>query len=296
LLAVYFVAVVTITDFLNVRLGVELMTLVVVLAAVMISRAGAVFVHDWWFFLLGLVMWNLSGPIAASSPLHPHLELLLQLDRGMFFGRNPVVIVQHALATPGHIGPLDLLTSAAYNLHVPEPYIAGYFLWRLDRSLYLQFTSAILILLVAGFVTFVVFPAVPPWMASTWYGRLPHVFNGFGPVLRAHPLPFHGSPMFKVFDLHGDAVAAFPSEHAAFPLLECLFAWRLSRRVSLLLLLWVGWVFFSVVYLGEHWITDVIAGWIYALAVFWIVRWIASRPANAKGGTRRKSVTIPQYN
>jgi membrane-associated phospholipid phosphatase len=261
------------------------MTVVVVLAAVTISRAGALFVRDWWFFLLGLVMWNVSGPLAANSPLHAHLDLLLQLDRWIFFGRDPVVVVQHGLATPGHIGPLDLLTSAAYNLHVPEPYIAGYFLWRLDRSLYLQFTAAILILLVAGFMTFVIFPAVPPWMASTWYGRLPHVFNGFGAVLRAHPLPFHGTPIFKLFNLHGDAVAAFPSEHAAFPLLECLIVWRLSRRASFVLLLWVGWVLFSVVYLGEHWVTDIIAGWVYALVVFWIVRRFVSRSATAKGGT-----------
>ncbi len=263
---------VLITDLLNVRLGVELVTLVVALAAVAISRAGGLFLRDWWFFLLGLVMWNVSGPIAADSPFRPHLDFLLQLDRVLFLGHDPVVLVQHSLATPGHVGPLDLLTAAAYNLHVPEPYIAGYFLWRLDRAISLQFAAAALILLVVGFASFVLFPAIPPWMASTWYGRLPHVFNGFRPVLRAHPLPFHGTPIFQVFKFHGDAVAAFPSEHAAFPLLEFLALSRISRRASLFLLLWVAWVLFAIVYLGEHWVTDALAGWLYAVVIFWIVR------------------------
>jgi membrane-associated phospholipid phosphatase len=260
------------TDVVNVRPGVELMTAAVAVAALAISRKPALFIHDWWFLLLGLVLWNLSGPIAARSPFPHHLDPLLQADRLLFLGHDPVVLVQHALAVPGHLGPLDVLTALAYNLHLPEPFIAGYLLWRLNRLVYLQFAASVLILLVLGFVTFILFPAVPPWMASTWYGRLPHVYNGFGPVLRAHPLPFHGTPIFYVFKLSGDAVAAFPSEHAAFPMLEYLAFSRLAPRASLLLLLWVFWVLFSVVYLGEHWVTDVIAGWLYAVVIFWVVR------------------------
>ena len=276
-LALYFAGIIALSDATNVRLGVELLTVIVVVAAFSISRLGTSFLRDWWFFLLGLILWNMSGPVAAGSPFPAHLDVLLQLDRALFFGHDPVVVVQHHLARQGHVGPLDVLTAIAYNLHLPEPYIAGYFLWRLDRAIYFQFAAAALILLALGFATFILFPAVPPWMASTNFAKLPGVFNGFGPVLRAHPLPFHGSPIFRLFKLHGDAVAAFPSEHAAFPLLEYLAFSCLYPRTSRLLLLWVGWVLFSVVYLGEHWVTDVLAGWLYALLIFWAVRRFAER-------------------
>jgi hypothetical protein len=279
LLGGYFVAVIALADVLNVRPGVELMTLVVLVAALAISRRPRQFLHDWWFYLIGLVLWNVSGPIAAQSPFPWHLDFMLNLDRALFLGRDPVVLLQHALARPGHVGPLDVATVVAYNMHLPEPYIAGYFLWRLSRAVYLQFAASVLILLVAGLVTFILFPAVPPWMASSHFGRLPNVVNLFGPVLQSHPLPFHGTPLFYVFRWRGDPVAAFPSEHAAIPLLEFLAFSRVAGRItSFLFLLWVAWILFSIVYLGEHWVTDALAGWAYALVIFWGVRLFATRP------------------
>jgi hypothetical protein len=271
ILGVYFAAVVLGTDIFNVRLGVELLTLVVLLPAFLISRAGVRFLRDWWFLLVGLIMWNLSGPIAAQSPFRnsPHLEILLNFDHTLFLGRNPVVVVQNALGHPGRVGPLDVLSAIAYNMHLPEPYIAGYFLWRLNRAVYVQYAASVLVLLVLGFLTFIFFPAVPPWLAAQQYGKLPSVFNGFSAVLHWHPLPFHGTPLFYIFKFKGDAIAAFPSEHAAFPVLELLaFSRCTGKRVLGALVLWNLFVLFTIVYLGEHWIADALAGYVFAIAIF----------------------------
>lgn len=289
-LALYFGLVIAVTDVINLRLGVEAMTLVVILPAVFVSRSSRLFVRDWWFLLAGLLLWNLSGPIAAYSPFHHHLDFMLNADRFLFFGRDPSVVVQHSLAPGPHVNLLDWLTGATYNLHVPEPYIAGYFLWRINRAVYLQFAAAALLLLVVGFVTFIIFPAVPPWMASTRYHKIPDVVNRFGVILRAHPLPFHGSPLFYLFAFRGDAVAAFPSEHAAFPALELLAFWRAAgRRVGIAFLLWVAWVLFTILYLGEHWVTDALAGYLYALAVFGAVVWYSG----SESGLRRDVLRTP---
>jgi hypothetical protein len=160
-------------------------------------------------------------------------------------------------------------------MHLPEPFIAGYFLWRLDRPVFFQFAASVLILLVVGFATFVFFPAVPPWLAAQQFGQVPGVYNDFGSVLHWHPLPFHGTPLFYLFKLKGDAIAAFPSEHAALPLLELLaFARVAGTRVVLLFGAWVLFVLFGVVYLGEHWVTDALAGYAYALMIFGFVLFV----------------------
>lgn len=266
-LTVYFVLLIAITDIINVRLGVELMTLGVGVAAIAISRLPVLFIRDWWFFLAGLVMWNVSGPIAAYSPFPVHLHFMLALDRMIGGGHQPVVVIQHALMRSGTLGPIDYLTAIIYNLHLPEPYIIGYFLWRLNRAVYLQYAASALLLLVLGFVTFILFPAMPPWMASAWYGKLNHVVNAFGPVLKSNPLPFHGTPLFYLFAWKGDAVAAFPSEHAAFPMLDLLYFSLVRHRLQWWLAAYVLLVLVSILYLGEHWVTDALAGWFYALAI-----------------------------
>jgi hypothetical protein len=285
ILAAYFGGIVALADLINVRLGVELLTLVTAVAAVAISRLPGQFIRDWWFFLLGLILWNLSGPIAAKSPFPVHLGFLLQTDRWLGFGHDPVTFVQHHLAVRGQVRLLDVITSLAYNLHLPEPYIVAYFLWRLNRSVYFRFAAAALLLLVLGFMTFIVFPAMPPWLSSLRYDRPHDVFNGFNPVVHAHPLPFHGTPIFYFFKLTGDAVAAFPSEHAAFPLLEYLALRAAIGHHARPLLLWVGFVLFSVVYLGEHWVTDALAGYFYALVIWSAVTW-------STRGSRRRSVPV----
>ncbi len=284
LLGAYFLFLVSVTDVLNVRLGVELLTLATAVGATFISRMLRPFLRDWWPFLVGLIMWNLSGAIAGKSPFPVHLQPMLNLDSWIAFGHQPVQLLQHAFYVPGHVGPLDVLTSIVYNLHLPEPYIVGYILWRINRPVFFRYAASVLILLVLGFLTFVVFPAMPPWMSSLRFGRPAHVINGFNPVIHSHPLPFHGTPIFYLFHLTGDAVAAFPSEHAAFPLLEVLAFISLFGRRAWPLLLWPAAVLFSILYLGEHWLTDALAGYAYAALVWFTVRYVtrwqaASTPA-----------------
>lgn len=279
-LVAYFAGVVVLTDVLNIRLGVELLTLTVLVAAAAITRQFRRFVHDWWFYLAGLILWNLSGPIAAASPFPAHLDAMLSVDRFLFGGHVPAVVLQHNLAAPGKVNGWDIATSLAYNLHLTEPYIAGYFLWRIDRAVYFQFAAAVLSLLVLGFLTFIAFPAIPPWMASIRFHRIAGVINRFGPTLHANPLPFHGTPLFYVFRFRGDAVAAFPSEHAALPMLELLAFYAAIGRRAWPFVLWVVWVLFSITYLGEHWVADAIAGYLYAIVIFFAIRsFVTRRPA-----------------
>jgi membrane-associated phospholipid phosphatase len=72
--------------------------------------------------------------------------------------------------------------------------------------------------------------------------------------------------------------AAFPSLHAGFPVVAAAAAWRRNRAVGIVLWLWAVIVWLVVVYLGEHYVADVIGGIVYAAIAIAVVRGISSWP------------------
>jgi hypothetical protein len=63
-------------------------------------------------------------------------------------------------------------------------------------------------------------------------------------------------------------VAAFPSLHAAYPFLAFLFARRAFGRAGWLMAAYTACVWFAIVYLGEHWVVDIVGGVAYAMAAY----------------------------
>jgi membrane-associated phospholipid phosphatase len=136
---------------------------------------------------------------------------------------------------------------------------------------------------VTGFATYVVFPAAPPWYASS-HGQL-------GPTQRLTGVVWANAlPSFSTIVEHGQAlanpVAAMPSLHAGFTLLTALFLWKSVRwwwRIPLAA--YPVMMGFTLVYFGEHYVVDVLAGWLYAAAAYVVVEKFASRRATRKAAS-----------
>ena len=75
--------------------------------------------------------------------------------------------------------------------------------------------------------------------------------------------------------LNPNPVAAFPSLHAAFPFLGFLALRRVYPRAAWLAFVWCILVWFSVVFLGEHYVVDVIAGVALAALSWWVMMKVA---------------------
>jgi membrane-associated phospholipid phosphatase len=72
-----------------------------------------------------------------------------------------------------------------------------------------------------------------------------------------------------VFDfLSPNQYAAFPSMHSALPWLISLFAIKIWKAKALPILIFPVGVWFSAVYLGEHYFVDVLGGIAYATLAF----------------------------
>ncbi len=92
-------------------------------------------------------------------------------------------------------------------------------------------------------------------------------------------LPSAVSPYYQRLD--PDVAAAFPSLHAAYPLLAALALWPVTRRGAAAAFAWSGLVWFSVVYLGQHYPHDVAAGLVLSTVIL-LVGWpLGRRPLGA---------------
>ncbi|MEO8229625.1 MAG: phosphatase PAP2 family protein [Chloroflexota bacterium] len=249
------------------------------LAAVLLGR-GRLFLRDWIPFIGLFFAYELMRGYADNIGLAVHVTDVLAVERAVFLGHVPTQVLQDALH-PG-TGP-DILASVAtifYFLHFPFPIAVGFFLWLRRRRVYYDFTAALILLAMAGFVTYVLLPVAPPWWAAE-HGYLPGPDGrpailylkeqGFDQL--AGFFGFEGRYIYSytIYDINPNQVAAFPSLHAGFPFLGFLFARRAFGRVGWILLAYSVCVWFSIVYLADHYVVDIFGGLAYAGAAYWAV-------------------------
>jgi membrane-associated phospholipid phosphatase len=142
-------------------------------------------------------------------------------------------------------------------------------------------------------VTFALFPAAPPWLASD-VGLLPDTTRIIGPVTGEIPflsLSFEG--LYERGSEYANPVAAVPSLHAAYTLLVSLALWPLAPRwAKPLLAAYPPAMAFALVYTAEHYVVDILLGWAYTLIAVWVVARVARMNAlRVRGGGRGTPAT-----
>jgi len=126
---------------------------------------------------------------------------------------------------------------------------------------YWRYTLAFLLCSYGALVTFIVYPSAPPWFGV---GALRILFQVDHEI---------GIPVYAtIFDyIQPNPFAAFPSLHAAYPWLISLYTIKIKRNKALTILLCPIGVWFSAVYLGEHYIVDLFGDVVYSTCAFFLV-------------------------
>lgn len=236
-------------------------------------------VLDWLPFTLVLMAYDKTRGLATTVGLPVHQADVVAWERALFDGNVPTIWLQQHLYDPHHVFWYDALFSVTYCTHfVATPLLAA-LLWLRDRGLWLQYIARVIVLSVAGLVTYVLFPEAPPWLAAQ---------NGvIGPVARlsARGFTWLGAPQLsQTLDhaLHsgGNEVAAMPSLHVGFACLVAVFVTgKVRRRWWPLLWCYPVLMGLSLVYLGEHYVIDLLAGLAYASAAHFAMSWWERRRA-----------------
>jgi membrane-associated phospholipid phosphatase len=224
-----------------------------------------------WSPLSGiLVAYAVAGWISAplSSPgrgadtnrlgLGLHIGGPPALDERLFGAVPSVWLQQHLVDGAAHW--YDGLAALIYITHFIALPIATALVWFRLRARFRAWITAVLAFAVVGMTGYVLYPAAPPWMAAEQ--------DRIGTVDRLSGLGWHYLGLDRVAGLtdllqgQSNPVAAMPSLHAGAALLIALFLWPSVRRAGRVALLgYAGLMALTLVYTGEHYVVDVLAGW-----------------------------------
>jgi len=231
--------------------------------AVMLGR-GKAFIRDWAPFLLLFLAWEAMRGIAYTFGATVQSDSVIAVERFLAFGQVVPVALQRWLYEPGRIGPLEITMAAVYAAHFVLPLTVAFLLWVKRRAAYYRYVIALMVMSFAQFFTAILMPVAPPRFAGQYGESLPVIDIGHEVTLKTGI----GVVSWAYHSINANPVAAFPSLHAAYPILAYLFLREYWPRWAWLMLVYAGVVWFAIMYLGHHYLVDAIGGLLFAVAAY----------------------------
>jgi hypothetical protein len=272
-------------------------------------------IRDWLPFALVLVAYDLSRGAAdlIGRPTMWHWQI--DADRWLFFGTVPTVWLQERLKLP-HPPWWEIVISSVYMSFFILPYVVAAVLWLRDRQEWKSFVKLFVGLSFAALAIYAVLPAAPPWAAArctavdveggpagprcmfrpargvpdggllgamqttqdganSWIERI--VGRGWG-KLNLHS----ASALLDQGQASVNLVAAIPSLHAGLTLAIAAFLWgRVHPRWRPWLVAYVLVMAFTLVYTAEHYVVDILLGWVLAVVVMFLINRYGARKSSA---------------
>jgi hypothetical protein len=223
---------------------------------------------EWLPFFGLLVAYDYLRGAVAVAPLQAHVMPQIDVDKALFGGTVPTVWLQHHLWTPGQVHWYDYAVWGVYMTHFFAVWVVAALVWRVSRRRFRRYALITVTLTVAAFLTYWLYPAQPPWLAGGG-AALPDV-DRIVPQLWGQ-LGVTTIQSTYENDSFVNMVAAMPSLHAAYPFMLTLFFWPAGKLVRILLGAYTLAMAFALVYGGEHFVVDILAGWAMALAAYALV-------------------------
>jgi len=268
----------------------DLFIVLALVVAVVLGRT-RLFLRDWLPFAAIFLAWESMRGLADDLGTTVHSDDIIAIERFFFLGRIPSEDLQAALHVAGRISVLDLATTFLYVAHFALPLVVAFSFWVAERRLFYRYLLALMLMSFAAFICYLLIPVAPPRFAGSFGESL-----AVRDIARETFEQLHFAPVttWLYGSISGNQVAAMPSLHSAYPLLAFLFVRNRWPRVSWILLAWSAAIWFAVVYLGHHYVIDVVAGMAFAVGAYWALQSPAlSRLASRLASPIRRPAAAP---
>lgn len=214
--------------------------------------------------LFALQMWGfaVAHEIPYDDPVRLRERLRfrypIRLDRMIGAGKLPNARLQRALAPLGRSNPLDRTLAWAHWVWFFEPYLALIIILLRHNERFPRSARQMAAVFDIGCAVYFAVPTAPPW----WSAEHGHTD---GEEVRRVMVEVGedtwGGAWDRMYDtLNGNPWAAMPSLHFATALTAAILLAEAGRAEGAVGFAYAGTLGFALVYLGEHYVTDLLAG------------------------------------
>jgi len=182
----------------------------------------------------------------------------IKVDRLIGRGTLPNTRLQNALMRPGGVSALDRGLSFAHWAWFFEPHLSLVYILTRDHPGFVRAARQMALCFDLGCAVYIAVPTAPPWWAAengyTGDDRIDRRMLEVGEETWGRAWP----RLYGSFD--GNPWAAMPSLHFGASVLAALLLSESSPRAGALGWTYAGVLGLALVYLGEHYVVDLIAG------------------------------------
>ncbi|MDZ7261972.1 MAG: phosphatase PAP2 family protein [candidate division KSB1 bacterium] len=249
----------------------------VILAFLLGKEKAKRFLTDWSPFIFFWIAYDMMRGVADSirgtiNVVLPY-KVELILFGSLFGGQIPCFWfqdVQKALDGSVFKALVDLLCANMYTIHFAAPLLLGWIFWHTcdDRKMYYRFVYTLTVLNVMALITFMAYPAAPPWYVYKIGFNQPGPNADYWGISAGSLINVDRLLGVKFFTTLWDSFnpnhfAAIPSLHGAYPVVISFFAYKKFKKYPIPLIVYPALTWFAAVYLNQHYIIDLIIGVIY---------------------------------
>ena len=138
---------------------------VAMLVGAIILGRGRRFITDWSPFIGLLISYDFLRGFADDLAGRAEFVLPMQADTAIF-GIVPTAFLQQTFFNSSSLQWYDYAATLLYFLHFVLPLGFAMLLWLRSRSQFTEFAASLTVLSYGAWLTYLVFPSAPPWLAA----------------------------------------------------------------------------------------------------------------------------------
>jgi membrane-associated phospholipid phosphatase len=224
-------------------------------------RDAGMYALQMWMFVMGHEL-PYDDPARAESRLR--VGYPIRIDRALGLGELPNVRLQRALSGLGRANVVDRFLSWVHWSWFFEPHAALAYILARDQDQFARSGRQMSAVYDLGLIVYAAVPTAPPW----WASEEGHTDAAVRRIMVEVGEEEWGRAWPALYDtLGGNPWAAMPSLHFATSLMAALLLSELGLREGIAGWAYAGTLAFALVYLGEHYVVDLIAGAALVVAV-----------------------------